>query len=488
MKPNGFPKQLENGLQWTDVKSNYISAMFVVPTPTVDDSGVAHLCEHLVFRTSKSYPEAHNLFACTTLTACKINASSRNNESLFYATAPDSSTLAKLINYLYAGLQNLEYSEMALAQERDGVIFQELSYLESQPEYQNMIRMWRDDSRLHKYYHWGGYTDTVPHITVNDVISYKTQFYRPELINLYTSGISEDLILRSLEDIESIDAFVESKKVTATEPNFTPVSDTYYPKLYNYQRSHVQLLSWWLPKELHSLCLDNLQRWRKQFPDLWVEEHLNQNQKFAIRTTSSDWESLGQMLSDTIQDECSMLFTTQQIDNKHPLAIQTLLAEKDEQEATQTSFFQSLAAYKIFTKQPSQSSLGNLPRFKEPRVPSQHEASSKASLLDAWPYPLTLEYATAPKHITNLLQDAHQHHSDSLLQVPFVRQQDWIMQLNKPEEDICHKLLESKFWQPRILGDCYAMGIFSQDHKVYIWGVSDKRVEQRGQWLSSIFN
>ena len=487
MKPDGFHKKLENGLQWTDVKSDYVSAMFVVPTPTVDDSGVAHLCEHLVFRTSKAYPEAHNLFACTTLTACKINASSRNNESLFYATAPDADTLAKLIHYLYAGLQNLEYSDMALAQERDGVIFQELSFLEAQPEYQNMIRMWRDDSRMHKYYHWGGYTDTVPHISANDVVSYKRQFYRPELINLYTSGISENLLSECLAKTPSIDACSATQQVTSTHPNFAPVPDAYYPKLYNYQRSNVQLLSWWLPAELHSFCLENLARWRKQFPELWVEEHLNQNQKFAIRTTRTDWEYLGQNLSNTIQDEWSMLLTTHQIDNKYPLAVQTLLAEKEEQEAQQISFSRALAPYKILTKQPSQSSLGNLPRFETPLVPSQPETSITASVLNDWPYPLTLEHAAAPKHITHLLQDACQHSSDSLLKAPYIQGQDWVMQLDKTAADIYPKLLESEFWRPRTLGDCYAMGIFSQDGKIYVWAVADKQAEQRGHWLASIF-
>ena len=488
MKPHGFRKKLENGLHWTAVNSDYVCALFVVPTPTVDDSGVAHLCEHLVFRTSAAFPEAHNLFALTALTACKVNASSRNNESLFYATAPDSETLAKLIHYLYAGLQNLEYSDMTLAQERDGVIFQELTFLEAQPEYQNMIRMWRDDSRLHKYYHWGGYTDTIVHLSLKDVQSYKRQYYRPELIHLYTSGISEDLLVQSLQEIRSINTLDPAQAITSTRTTFTPPLDSYYPKLYNFERSHVQLLSWWLPVELHRFCLDNLARWRKQFPELWIEEHLNQNQKFAIRTTRTDWEYLGQTLSNTIQDEWSMSVMTEQVDDKYPLAIQLLLTEKFEQEAQQLSLSRTLAPHKVLTKQPSQSSLGNLPRFETPILPSTEAALSTASILKDWPYPLTIEHAVTPMHIINLLQDACLHSSESLLQAPYIQAQDWVMQIDKPAELIYPKLLESEFWRPRTNGDCYAMGIFSQDDKIYVWAVSDKRAEQRNHWLSSVFN
>ena len=51
-------EQLSNGLNVVSFKqaAEDFGAVFVVPTPAVDSSGIAHLVEHLVFRTSDRYP------------------------------------------------------------------------------------------------------------------------------------------------------------------------------------------------------------------------------------------------------------------------------------------------------------------------------------------------------------------------------------------------------------------------------------------------
>ena len=41
------------------------AAVCIVPTPSVDASGIAHLVEHLVFRYSDKYPSGHELFVAT---------------------------------------------------------------------------------------------------------------------------------------------------------------------------------------------------------------------------------------------------------------------------------------------------------------------------------------------------------------------------------------------------------------------------------------
>ena len=60
-------EQLSNGLNVVSFKqaAEDFGAVFVVPTPAVDSSGIAHLVEHLVFRTSdRPLSGTANTFRC----------------------------------------------------------------------------------------------------------------------------------------------------------------------------------------------------------------------------------------------------------------------------------------------------------------------------------------------------------------------------------------------------------------------------------------
>ena len=103
-------EQLSNGLNVVSFKqaAEDFGAVFVVPTPAVDSSGIAHLVEHLVFRTSDRYSARQTLFAANSLLPLKMNASSHNGFSYFYAVSPIKPVLIQAIDYLLAGLQQCE--------------------------------------------------------------------------------------------------------------------------------------------------------------------------------------------------------------------------------------------------------------------------------------------------------------------------------------------------------------------------------------------
>ena len=118
----GNQTRLSNGLNVVSFKqpAQEYGAAFVVPTPAVDSSGIAHLVEHLVFRYSDRYQQRHTLFAANSVLPVKINASSHNGFSYFYAVSPSKSVLLKIVGYLYAGIQQLEYPADDIKRERDG--------------------------------------------------------------------------------------------------------------------------------------------------------------------------------------------------------------------------------------------------------------------------------------------------------------------------------------------------------------------------------
>jgi len=172
----GNQTRLSNGLNVVSFKqpAQEYGAAFVVPTPAVDSSGIAHLVEHLVFRYSDRYQQRHALFAANSVLPVKINASSHNGFSYFYAVSPSKSVLLKIVGYLYAGLQQIEYPADDIKRERDGVIARELAMYEATPDYQAQMSIWRGDRSPDCYHHWGGYCDTLAEIRAEDVAAYKS--------------------------------------------------------------------------------------------------------------------------------------------------------------------------------------------------------------------------------------------------------------------------------------------------------------------------
>lgn len=165
-------------------EANHYCALFVVPTPVADDSGVAHVAEHLVFRGSDSFPAAHNLFAALTLLPVDINASTQNGTTFYYVISPQKDVFERAVMFVYAGLLQQQYTDEAIAREKDGVIYQEL-------EFRERTGVSDDPS--------GGFTSTVSGLTAQVVRNYKLQHYQPDTITLVTYANVADTLCHMLK-------------------------------------------------------------------------------------------------------------------------------------------------------------------------------------------------------------------------------------------------------------------------------------------------
>lgn len=159
-------------------------ALFVVPTPVTDNSGVAHVAEHLVFRGSQLFPAPHNLFAALTLLPVDINASTQNGTTYYYVMSPVREVFERAVMFVYAGLLQQQYTDEAIAREKDGVIYQELDFRE---------RAGVSDDPC------GGYTSTVGGLTAQVVRDYKLQHYQPDSITLVTYENMADTLCQLLK-------------------------------------------------------------------------------------------------------------------------------------------------------------------------------------------------------------------------------------------------------------------------------------------------
>ncbi len=150
------------------------AAVCIVPTPSIDASGIAHLVEHLVFRYSDKYPNGHELFVANTILPAKINASTQDDYTLFYVVSADSEVFLNCLDYLAHGINQLDYPEQCIQLERDGVLQRELQWLESQSDYLTEAKTNRVNPSC---VHAGGYSDLIPHNSLSDVRLYKQTCY-----------------------------------------------------------------------------------------------------------------------------------------------------------------------------------------------------------------------------------------------------------------------------------------------------------------------
>jgi hypothetical protein len=150
------------------------AAVCIVPTPSIDASGIAHLVEHLVFRYSDQYPAGHELFVANTLLPVKINASTQDDYTLFYVVSADVNVFLACLDYLAHGIDQLDYSEQCVQLERDGVLQRELQWLESHSEYITAATLNRATPSC---VHAGGYSDLMPLNSTSDVRLYKQICY-----------------------------------------------------------------------------------------------------------------------------------------------------------------------------------------------------------------------------------------------------------------------------------------------------------------------
>jgi len=176
-----------NGMKHINIVNNEgFSALFVVNTPIFDNSGVAHGVEHMVFRSSKAFPQPETLFQLTSLTDAKINASTFADTTYFHCQSQCSHTFMLAVNYLLSGLFNPIFNTEDLHCEiydgnDKGVIYQELIGLEQ-------ANKDTTESNNKNEFCYGGTSATIGELSLNDLTAFHQRFYQASNITLVTAN------------------------------------------------------------------------------------------------------------------------------------------------------------------------------------------------------------------------------------------------------------------------------------------------------------
>ena len=203
----------ENGLKHVNIINNDgFSALFVVNTPILDNSGVAHGVEHGVFRRSSSFPQPETLFQLTSLTDAKINASTFADSTYFHCQSQCENTFNLAIEYLLNGLFSPIFDKEYLSCEvydgqgkgigtgkAKGVIYRELIGIEqankasansdeSENSENSENRENREKSDKDSEFSYGGISSTIGELTLNDLSAFHQRFYQARNMTLVTAN------------------------------------------------------------------------------------------------------------------------------------------------------------------------------------------------------------------------------------------------------------------------------------------------------------
>ncbi|GGF62320.1 hypothetical protein GCM10011338_13430 [Alteromonas lipolytica] len=406
----------------------------------------------------------------------KINASSHNGYSYFYAVSPSKSVLLKIIGYLYAGLQQMEYAGDDIKRERDGVIARELAMYEATQGYQSQMSIWRGDRAPDCYHHWGGYCDTLAQICTDDVTAYKSQYYQPEHITLLLAGVEAD----------ELPLLCTTKGKSGEQ--------TYEPKQHRFFSDTLQddyIFSWWLPEcyidgllSAQERLSQSMQRFGMR---VFIEDSPNHQQKFALRLIGRP----GQLMAaqQALIDQARQLHIVPKqhlfFESKYPETINALLAWYHGQQPLNrkvVALSQALALTPVIT--------GARP-LKKPVIrimDRKTEVETTCPLVSD-----TLENHTpqVPTELPGrlnplaLLLDDKEHFACDL--------QDWIYQYSlagmTPEQQntlITGVMCDERLWLPRTAGHCYAMGVQRVENGLRIYGVMDDEPHQRREAINQL--
>lgn len=503
------------------------AAVFTLPSPALDHSGIGHLVEHLVFRTSAVFPERHNLFALTSLTRCKMNASTTGNKSYYFAQADTAEDLLLLIEYLYAGLMTRTYAARDIEQEKS-VIQHELAFYAKHPAYQKQSQIWRGDQHPDAYQHWGGLPDILAQLTADDVYAYKSQYYQDRAISLIASGVTMEHIRAVLSKVQARISVEHQQALT--HPKQPVIYQPYTLSDDKQGLNQPRIYSWWLPAQYQRSILAQLPIWQTQWPELYVEEELNHRGKFAVRYLCQEKESpenacqesacqesichedesearaqkfAGWFAGQVVTDEPQIPTMTQ-----FPECIQALLASGlPVNDKSMTGSLQSTAPklHHIDQQEPANistiliSQLIGEPHISHIAQLPEHQMiktlaidTSKSSMLSQQSSPSIIQRFTdtvdcecgsyQPRTITQLLDDMGDKEF-------LIREDMWVIKVKDiPSKTITSLCQSSTFWAPRVQGQLYTMGVFEQDGLYYVWGAGDRHPADNMMYIQALID
>ena len=272
-----------NGLQHHNINDEQgFSALIVVNTPALDDSGVSHAVEHLVFRRSTAFDHPESLFQLTALTDLSINASTHYNVTYYHCHSQCRKTCLLGLNYLLNGLLAPIFEAQDLAQEiyHDvcyGVINRELTPQQAnqqgnqQNNQQSVIA--RSDTSAQRCYQYGGDIELLSQLTFTDITRYHAQYYQAQKMHLVTGNIEPTLVASLLESIDD------------TTKNRAPYCPKVLPKA-DFCNNR-QLVRWYIHYEFYAYFSTNHKNLSHLIEGLDAQlispqYNLNNNQQFAL--------------------------------------------------------------------------------------------------------------------------------------------------------------------------------------------------------------
>jgi predicted Zn-dependent peptidase len=283
-----------------DINDNQgYSALVVVNTPALDDSGVSHAVEHLVFRRSAAFNQAESLFQLTALTDLAINASTHCNVTYYHCHSQNEQSYLLGLNYLLNGLLAPTFTEQDLRQETAydkvyGVINRELTLQQTNEQLRQQAAANRSDTSAQRCYQYGGDIELVSQLTLADVTRYHAQYYQAHKMSLVTANIKVKEVADILHSIEneleksSVDRSTINKSFH--EPNTAERSICYQAKTMfdsTEYETDKKLIRWWINCDFFNYFSSNYQSLKQLINKvnaqlLPLDYNLNKQQKFPL--------------------------------------------------------------------------------------------------------------------------------------------------------------------------------------------------------------
>lgn len=191
-------------------RNSGFTALFAIDTPCVDDSGVAHAIEHLVFRGQGDFHDPNSLFQLTGLLPLKINATTTQHTTYFHCHSPFKELCLLGINFLYQGLTRLKVSEEDMLSEvfnaNGGVIHQELAALDGKICFGqgsfSLQQVLQTDNSEHRLSLIGGSQTGIATLTSDDLTRYYQQYYHQCDHQLWCSSEDDNFVQQILEIVD----------------------------------------------------------------------------------------------------------------------------------------------------------------------------------------------------------------------------------------------------------------------------------------------
>ena len=206
--PKYFTKILDNGLQIvaipmkndTDVITTDIFYKVGSRDETMGKSGIAHMLEHLNFKSTKNLKAGE--FDTIVKSFGGVNNASTGFDYTHYFIKSSSKNLSKSLELFSELMQNLTLKDKEFQPERDVVLQERLWRTDNNPTGYLYFRLFNNTFLYHPY-HWTpiGFTNDIKNWSIEDIKKFHSKYYTPNNAIIVVAG-----------DIDKDNVFKQAKK------------------------------------------------------------------------------------------------------------------------------------------------------------------------------------------------------------------------------------------------------------------------------------